>query len=139
MSNLKQGPSTAGTTNSTVSLPSWFTDAWQSILGAGSDLAQNQHYYTAGLVPDQITSSIAANNALDQWLSRPQIPAYDVFGMASTPSQLYIPGSVSSLQQSVSGGFGTPAPQRAGSRDAPTTGQAAQAQAHDAGGAIVSQ
>jgi hypothetical protein len=89
----KAGPSTAGTTNTTgtsnvtTSLAPWFTQQWQDILNQGGNLANNQNYYTMGLTPDQMTSSIATNNLLDSWLSQPQPSAYDVFGMASTPFQ----------------------------------------------------
>jgi hypothetical protein len=87
----KPGPSTAGTSagtnNSTISLPQWYTNQWQDIVGQGNNLANNQNYFTMGLTPDQMTSSIATNNLLDSWLSQPQPSAYDVFGMASTPFQ----------------------------------------------------
>jgi hypothetical protein len=83
----KPGPSSAGTNNSTVSLPGWFQQQWQNIVGQGNDLSNNLAFRTMGLTPDQMTASIGANNALDSWLSRPQIPAYDVFGMGSTPVQ----------------------------------------------------
>jgi hypothetical protein len=89
----KPGPSTAGTSNTTgtsnvtTSLAPWFTQQWQDILNQGGNLANNQNYFTMGLTPDQMTSSIATNNLLDSWLSQPQPSAYDVFGMASTPFQ----------------------------------------------------
>lgn len=89
----KAGPSTAGTTNTTgtssqtMQLPDWFRQQWQSNLDQGNDLSNNLNYRVAGLMPDQMTSSIATNNLLDSWLQRPQPSAYDVFGMASTPVQ----------------------------------------------------
>jgi hypothetical protein len=75
------------TDSSSTTLPAWFQNQWQSLIDQGNDLGANLNYRTMGLVPDQMTASIGANNALDQWLGRPQIPAYDVFGMASTPFQ----------------------------------------------------
>jgi hypothetical protein len=138
MSLQKSGPSTATTGSSqsiqNVSLPEWFQSYWQNALGQATGLSQNQNYLTAGLTPDQITGSVATNNALASWLNRPQVPAYDVFGMATTPAPLYASGAVTDLARSVmgGGGRGAPGPQAPGSRDAPTVGQAAQAQAAQA-------
>jgi hypothetical protein len=137
----KAGPSTAGTNTSNtnsianVSLPEWFQSYWQNVLGQGQGLSNDLNYRTAGLTPDQITGSIATNNALASWLNRPQVPAYDVFGMASTPAPLGGTGAFANLAGNVLGGLGgqgRPGPQVAGARDAPTTGQAAQAQAAQA-------
>jgi hypothetical protein len=126
----KAGPSTAGTNTSNtnsianVSLPEWFQSYWQNVLGQGAGLSNDLNYRTAGLTPDQITGSIATNNALASWLNRPQVPAYDVFGMASTPAPLGGTGAFTNLVGNVLGGSGAPT--------SATAAQAAAAQAQAA-------
>jgi hypothetical protein len=95
----KQGPTantnSTTTTNSNTSsnrngssvvntqLPQWYLDAWQSMLGLGADMYGGLATPVAGLTTDQMTSSYLANDALQGYTTRPQIPAYDVFGMGS--------------------------------------------------------
>src|SRR5215471_4207596 len=63
--------------------PEWFQNAWQTILGLGGDLYGDLAGTVAGLTPDQQNASYWANEALQNYVMRPQIPAYDVFGMGS--------------------------------------------------------
>jgi hypothetical protein len=103
-------------------------------LGPGPGSFNDLNYRTAGRRQTK-SPRITINNALASAQPAPG-PAYDVFGMASTPSQLYLPGSVTALQQSVlgggAGGQGRVGPQAPGASDAPNAGQAAQAQAAQA-------
>lgn len=97
MSIQKPGPtaSSSGTSNSTTnttanatqnastSPPQWFLDQWKAILGGGNDLYSNFAYPTMGLTPDQQNSSYLTNLALQNFMTKPQVSAYDSFGMGT--------------------------------------------------------
>ena len=78
---------TSGTSTSAESvqqtLPDWFLTEWQNLLGQGNWLNQNLQTPVAGLTPDQEHSSWLMNAALQGFMNRPNIPAYDVFGMGA--------------------------------------------------------
>jgi hypothetical protein len=72
-----------GTSVVNTELPQWYLDAWQSMLGLGADMYGGLATPVAGLTTDQMSGSYWANDALQDYMTRPQIPAYDVFGMGS--------------------------------------------------------
>jgi hypothetical protein len=85
----KSGPSTTNQSNTQTNSvaaavpPDWYTNAWQSILASGQDLTNNLNYQVAGLTPDQMNASGFLNDAISGYMTRNQIPAYDVFGMGN--------------------------------------------------------
>lgn len=91
---------TTGTTNAT--LPSWFLTEWQSLLGQGHDLNTGLLTPVAGLMPDQEAASWLTGGALQEFMNRQRIPAYDVFGMGQNWDQGVIPVA----QATAAGGVG---------------------------------
>ncbi len=95
MSGSKEGPTTTQNTNTTGStsqnLPSWFLSEWQNLLGQGHDLNTGLLTPVAGLMPDQEAASWLTNAALQEFMNRQRIPAYDVFGMGQNWDQGVIP------------------------------------------------
>jgi hypothetical protein len=95
MSLQKPGPTTNTSTNSTtnttanssglstISLPDWYTQYFQNLLGEGNNLYGGLNYTTMGMVPDQWMASNLGNYALQDYINRPQVSAYDVFGMGN--------------------------------------------------------
>jgi hypothetical protein len=108
MSFGNQGPTTttntSGTTNTQLqqSLPSWFLSEWQNLLGQGHDLNTGLLTPVAGLMPDQEAASWLTNSALQEFMNRQRIPAYDVFGMGQNWDQGVIPVA----QATAAGGIG---------------------------------
>jgi hypothetical protein len=101
-----EGPTT--TTNSNTSgttqqnLPSWFLSEWQNLLGQGHDLNTGLLTPVAGLMPDQEAASWLTGGALQEFMNRQRIPAYDVFGMGQNWDQGVIPVA----QATAAGGIG---------------------------------
>lgn len=101
MSKTSEGPTktsnTSGTTNSQIqqqiqqSLPDWFLNEWQGLLGQGHDLNTGLLTPVAGLMPDQEAASWLTGGALQEFMNRQRIPAYDVFGMGQNWDQGVIP------------------------------------------------
>jgi hypothetical protein len=97
MSKSSEGPTqttnTSGTTKTQVqqSLPDWFLNEWQGLLGQGNDLNTSLLTPVAGIMPDQEHASWLTNAALQEYMNRQRIPAYDVFGMGQNWDQGVIP------------------------------------------------
>jgi hypothetical protein len=73
--------SQSGTQLVSTALPDWYSNAWQNLLGQGTNLYNNLQGQVAGLTPDQQNASLLANTALQRYMGGYNIPAYDVFGM----------------------------------------------------------
>jgi hypothetical protein len=90
-----EGPTTTSNTNSVTrnssnvqqSLPDWFLNEWQSLLGQGNSLNNSLLTPVAGIMPDQEAASWLQNSALQDFMNRQQVPAYDVFGMGQNWDQ----------------------------------------------------
>ena len=106
MSKSSEGPTTTQNTNTTGStsqnLPTWFLTEWQNLLGQGRDLNNTLVAPVAGLMPDQEHASWLTNAALQEFMNRQRIPAYDVFGMGQNWDQGVIPVA----QATAAGGIG---------------------------------
>jgi len=81
---MKSGPSTTETKNATI--PQHITDAQKYLINTGTNLTspftgQAPNYGVMGLTPDQLTAGDLTRQTAQGLFSKPQIPAYDVFGM----------------------------------------------------------
>jgi hypothetical protein len=81
--NTNSVANTSSSNFQTTSPPQWYLDAWQSVLGRGQDILNTSPYTVAGMMPDQETASMLTNQLVQNYMQRPQIPAYDVFGMGN--------------------------------------------------------
>ena len=111
MSGSKEGPTTTQNTNTAGStsqnLPSWFLSEWQNLLGQGHDLNTGLLTPVAGLMPDQEAASWLTNAALQEFMNRQRIPAYDVFGMGQNWDQGVIPVAQATPSSGAMGGQAT--------------------------------
>ena len=111
MSITSEGPTqttnTSATTNTQAqqSLPDWFLNEWQGLLGQGNALNTSLATPVAGLMPDQEHASWLTNAALQEFMNRQRIPAYDVFGMGQNWDQGAIPVAQATPASGAMGGM----------------------------------
>ncbi len=83
----KAGPTTNTNTTtsgtSTVALPDWYNQYFQNVLGQGNNLYNGLNYTVMGQMPDQTMASMLTNYGLQNFVNRPEVSAYDVFGMGN--------------------------------------------------------
>jgi hypothetical protein len=115
-----------GTSVVNTELPDWYLGAWQSMLGLGGDLYGGLATPVAGLTPDQLSASYWANDALQDYMTRPQIPAYDVFGMGQQWDKGVMPVAQAAMPGTPFMGALGGAQQSSAQQASPASAQAAQ-------------
>ncbi len=104
-STTNTNSSRTGSSVVNTTLPDWYLQAWQSMLGLGADLYGGLATPVAGLTGDQMDASYWTNDALQKFLTAPRVPAYDVFGMGGQWDK----GPMTAVSAAMPGGMGSAA------------------------------